>query len=74
MWMLKTIAHGMNIHSKITKSKPPLTPQLLSLLGDAPDVNPQDKEKAANDLGYESRPLNIMLNDCHQWLKQEGKI
>lgn len=74
MWMLKTVAHGMNVFSKFAKSKPQLTPELLSLLRDAPDVDPQDKKKAANDLGYESRSLDIMLEDCHEWLKKENKI
>ena len=74
MWALMGLAHGMNLYSSIFKSKPALTPQLLSLLEDAPDVDLEDQIKARTDLGYVSRPLDTMLKDCHEWLMREKRI
>ncbi len=74
MWVLMGLASGMNLYASVFKSKPALTPQLLSLLEDAPDVDPKDQVKARTDLGYVSRPLDTMLKDCHEWLVREKRI
>lgn len=73
-WILKIVSFGMEMAAYVTKKKPLLTPELIDLLKDAPDVPPDEKLKAERDLGYHSRPLRVMFEDCYQWLLNEKRI
>lgn len=57
-----------------TEKKPVLTPQLVRLVRHEPDITSYDKRKAKEHLGYESRPLDVMIQDCYDWLQVEGRI
>ena len=73
-WVLKPVAHAMNAFASLSGKKPLLTPELLSLLHDTDDVTPADREKARDELGYQSRPLEQMVRDCFEWMKSEGRL
>ena len=58
---------------------------LSYLTGKEPDVTPEkaflvstdlvcDSNKAEKELGFKPLPLKKMLEDCHQWLTQEGLL
>lgn len=64
----------MTLYSHLTGNKPQLTLDLVSLLRDGGDVPFQDKRKSKEVLGYHSRSLEIMVNDCRDWLIAEGKL
>jgi dihydroflavonol-4-reductase len=70
-WALSAIACTMNFVAIFTRKKPALTPDLVALLGDTCDVTLYDRMKARNELGYESRSLDVMVRDCWHWLKKE---
>jgi len=72
--ILKVASYAMWIASMFTGKKPELTPELVGLLGDSPDVDFCDKKKAKEELGYESRDLSTMVKDCYDWLVKEGRI
>jgi nucleoside-diphosphate-sugar epimerase len=72
-WALMIAAHVMAVGAMVTGRRPMLTPELVRLLDDAPDVSEFDQWKAREELGYRSRPLEIMIRDCHEWLVREGK-
>jgi nucleoside-diphosphate-sugar epimerase len=71
---LKVTSYAMWIASMVTGKEPQLTPELVRLLRDAPDVSFCDKRKAKEELGYESRDLDTMVKDCYDWLVKEGRI
>jgi dihydroflavonol-4-reductase len=73
-WLLRFASYFMLLASVFTKKKPLLTPELIGLLSDFADVSYLEKRKARQELGYESRPLDVMIKDCHQWLLQTGHI
>lgn len=70
-WLLKLAAYMFTFISFFTKKKPLLTPELVSLLHDAPDVTKEEKRKAKEELNYESRSLDAMIDDCYAWLLSE---
>jgi dihydroflavonol-4-reductase len=71
---LMAVSYAMAGTSYLTGKKPVLSPELVSLIGDAPDVSFSEKRKAKEHLGYESRSLDVMIEDCYQWLLREGRI
>lgn len=77
-WMLKLASYLFVFISFFTRKKPLLTPELVNLLQDAPDVTSDEKRKAKEELGYESGSLDSMIQDCYEWLlaqkllKKEG--
>ncbi len=73
-WVLKPVAHAMTAFATLTHRKPLLTPELLSLIHDTDDIPLADRARARSELGYVSRPLDQMLEDCLEWLKSEGRI
>ena len=73
IWLLTGAAYALQLTSYVTRKKPLLTPELVALLEDAPDVSYPEKRKAKEELGYESRPLDVMVRDCHNWLLREGR-
>ncbi len=73
-WALLAVSHILNFIAKLTTKKPVITPELVHLLHDAPDVSYYEKQKAKQDLGYTSRSLDVMLHDCYKWLIKEKKL
>jgi nucleoside-diphosphate-sugar epimerase len=71
---LKVASLAMSAASLVTGRKPMITRDLVALVNDAPDVSFSDKRKAIEDLGYESKPLDTMIDDCYNWLVQEGRL
>lgn len=71
VWALYVAAFFISIASRVTGKKPLITPSLVSLLHDAPDVEAVEKRKAEKDLSYLGSSLDDMLEDCYRWLKQE---
>jgi nucleoside-diphosphate-sugar epimerase len=71
---LLLVSRFMDFGALLTKRKPLLTPELVRLLDDAPDVTEHEKWKTRHDLGYSSRPLDAMIEDCHNWLVKEGVL
>ena len=71
---LKVSALAQSIASWFTAHKPEITPELVDLLHDASDVSFCEKRKARDELGYESRPLDSMIDDCYNWLVREGRL
>ena len=72
--MLLVVAYVMNAISLFTKKRPLITPDLVFLLNDAPDVSLQEKRKAKEVLDYESASLDQMIRDCNDWLVEEGML
>lgn len=72
-WLLKIMAYGAASLSYFTGRKPFISPDLVDLLRDAPDLQVYDRLKAQL-LGYESSSLNAMVSDCYRWLTRLGKL
>ncbi|MFM2449887.1 MAG: hypothetical protein RIS44_2337 [Pseudomonadota bacterium] len=73
-WQLLIASYFMEFYAKFSGVKPKLTPELVRLIGDAPDVEEADQVKAFKTLGYESKSLDRMLEDCYAWLCKEKLI
>lgn len=74
IWLLKIASYFFMLVSFFNKKKPLLTPELVSLLKDAPDIPYCEKRKAYLDLNYESASLDSMISDCYLWLVSEGLL
>ncbi|MFH1023159.1 MAG: NAD-dependent epimerase/dehydratase family protein [Planctomycetota bacterium] len=73
-WVLKPASHILAFGGWLTRKKPVLTPDLVDLVKDFPDISDYEKRKAWTDLGYTSRSLAVMIEDCYEWLVREGMI
>ncbi len=71
---LKMMAKILAVVSFFTKRKPLLTPDLIKLTRDYGDISLQEKRKSKEVLGYESRGLEEMINDCYEWLVATSRI
>jgi len=57
--------------SYLTRQEPDLTPEKATLLSSELLCS---SEKAERELGYQSVPLETMLEDCHRWLLAQGLL
>jgi dihydroflavonol-4-reductase len=73
-WQLLLVSYVMGVRAFFTRKRPMLTPSLVTLLKDAPDVPYGERRKAREQLGYESRPLGTMIEDCLHWMLAEGRL
>jgi dihydroflavonol-4-reductase len=73
-WFFQILAYVSIFASSITRKKPAFTPELIKLVRDEPEIAFYDQRKAKEDLGYESRSLDTMIQDCYKWLTVEGRI
>lgn len=73
-FIILILSYLLTIGSFFTKKKPQITPELVNLLGDAPDVTYYEKRKAKKELGYQFSTLDQMIADCHLWLSKEKII
>jgi dihydroflavonol-4-reductase len=72
--LLYAVAYLSAAINFVTGKKLDLTPQLVKLVRYEPDITYYDKQKAKDQLGYESRSLDVMTRDCYDWLVKEGRI
>ena len=72
--ILMIVSYFMVFGAMLTRKKPLLTPDVIRLLEDASDVSDFDQWKAREELGYRSRPLDVMIEDCYNWLVKERVI
>jgi dihydroflavonol-4-reductase len=71
--VIKFIAVVLDLLSHITRKEPLITPELVSLV-DEINFPEEEKQKSFNDLGFESRSIDEMIQDCHQWMQKEKMI
>lgn len=74
LWLYYVISFGMLQVSYITRKEPELTPDLITLVNCNNDFFEMEKRKSTETLGYSSRPLDVALKDCYDWLIAEGGI
>ncbi len=72
--ILYPLSYVMVFFSYIFNFKPPLTPGLLGLMKISVDADPLEKRKSAVELGYESSSLDVMIEDCCQWMVKEKML
>lgn len=65
---LLILSYIMQAISYITRKPPLITPDLISLIGDAEDVSRQEKRKSFEDLNYKSASLDQAVDDCAEWM------
>lgn len=69
--LLKIVAHVGDFLSNFTGKQPAITPEMADGLGGAFTVT---SAKAQKELGYRIVPLKVMVKDCYDWMKAEGRI
>lgn len=69
--ILKLVANIQAGISYFTGNKPDLTPELAKLM--TRNVS-YSSDKAKRELGYRIPPVKKSVQDCHQWLVQEGLL
>jgi len=76
LWFYYLVSHLMLEWQHITKKEALITPELLDLmcLETYDVVTTEEKIKTINDLRYSSSSLDISLNECYTWLKDNNKI
>jgi nucleoside-diphosphate-sugar epimerase len=70
-WLLRIVAHVGDFISNFTGKEPAITPEIASGLGGTFTVT---SAKAQKELGYRVVPLKVMVKDCYDWMKAEGRI
>jgi nucleoside-diphosphate-sugar epimerase len=70
-WLLKGVAQVADFISGFTRKPPVITPEMASGLGGETTV---PSLKAQAELGYKLVPLAVMVRDCYEWLRAEGRI
>jgi nucleoside-diphosphate-sugar epimerase len=69
--LLRTMARVSLWTSYLTRQEPDLTPEKATLLSAELVCS---SEKAQRELGYQTVPLETMLEDCHRWMAEEGLL
>jgi dihydroflavonol-4-reductase len=70
-WVLSGLAQLADWASRISGREPDITPDLARLLGATFVVR---SSKAERELGFQSVPLRVMVQDSFEWLKEEHLI
>lgn len=65
------VAWMQGIGAAFTGKEPQMTPEMNFLL--TKDMFAHS-EKAQNDLGYQCRPMQEMIEDCYNWMVKDGRI
>ncbi len=74
VWLLRVVACLEAVVAFFRGKKPALTPELIRLVRDEPDIIYVDQARARQDLKYQSRSLEVMVKDCYDWLKVESRL
>ena len=69
--LLRLVALGGDLLSRVTGKEPPITPEVVKTIGKNTYTF---SAKAQRDLGYRIVPLNQMVKDCYDWMVAEGRI
>ena len=69
--LLKFIAWLSDLISSVTGKEPAITPEIADGLGGTVTVT---AAKAQRELGFKIVPLKVMVKDCFDWMKAEGRI
>lgn len=69
--LLRMVALGGDLLSRVTGKEPPITPEVVKTIGKNTYTF---SAKAQRDLGYRIVPLNQMVKDCYDWMVAEGRI
>jgi nucleoside-diphosphate-sugar epimerase len=70
-WALMAYARTLDAWSRISGHEPRVTPEGAALTSHRAQV---DSSKARRELGYVETPLDSLLADTLQWMKQEGML
>lgn len=70
-WLLKIIARTKVWRALLIDGEPDLTPEGVELMFNDPKIA---SDKARRELGYETPPLRVMLEDACGWMKAEGLL
>lgn len=70
----KVIGHASELMATFTRRKPQITPALINLVKEEPEISVYDQNRTLRDLGYSSRSLETMVRDCYDWLVREKRI
>jgi dihydroflavonol-4-reductase len=69
--LLRMVALGGDLLSRVTGKEPPITPEVVKTIGKNAYTF---SAKAQRDLGYRIVPLKEMVTDCYDWMVAEGRI
>lgn len=71
-WLLKMVGQVSVFFAKFTKKEPDMTPEKVLIVSEVLKVSSQ---KAQDELDYKvDIPLEKMLSDCYEWMKQQKMI
>ncbi|HUO84170.1 MAG TPA: SDR family oxidoreductase [Thermoanaerobaculia bacterium] len=70
-FLLKALAHGKDLLSRISRKEPDLTPEIAAMVCATTTC---DSTRAKQELGYRSVPLRVMFEDCYRWMTAEGLL
>jgi nucleoside-diphosphate-sugar epimerase len=71
-WLLKVVGHVSVFFARFTGIEPDMTPEKVLIVSEVLKVSSQ---KAQQQLSYSvDIPLEKMLSDCYQWMKQQDMI
>jgi dihydroflavonol-4-reductase len=70
-WLLKTLSRIIQLPSLITGREPMVTPEGVALTTREMYA---DCSKAVRELGFQAVPLETMVLDSYQWLRDEGHV
>jgi dihydroflavonol-4-reductase len=69
--LLRMVAIGGDLMSRISGKEPPITPEAVKTLSKSAYTM---SAKAQRELGYRIVPLKEMVKDCYDWMVAEGRI
>jgi dihydroflavonol-4-reductase len=69
--LIRMLARIGDFYSNFTGKPPRITPEMAATFGRKITVS---SSKAQRELGYRVVALNVMVKDCYDWLRAEGRI
>jgi dihydroflavonol-4-reductase len=69
--LLRMVAVAGDFISNFTGKPPPITPEMAEAFGTRITTS---SLKAQRELGYRVVSLEVMVRDCYEWLREEGRI
>ena len=69
--LVKLVAQFGDFASNFTGKEPAFTPEMAEGLGGNSTVS---AAKAQRELGFKVVPLEVMVKDCYDWMRAEGRI
>ncbi len=70
-WLLTIAAQLMQLKSVFTQKEPDITPEIVEMVCQHMVI---ESHKAESELGYQPSSLNVMLQDCYDWLVETGNL